>query len=380
MTRIRCTRSARWSRSSRWHSFRAGSVPFVSLSADDVVYQDAGAFVAGPAAATAWPGGLVVTFCGMTHYDAVVVGAGVIGLTTAISLAEAGLATRVVTAALPSDTTSVAAGAIWGPVLCGPPDQAREWARTGLEVLSALAAEPAAGVRMVSGCEVSVDPAEPPDWTGLLPALRLLGADELPSGFACGWRYTAPVVTMPLYLEYLRQRFETAGGRIEIAPVTSLARLLDAPAVVNCTGVGARDLVPDPAVVPVRGQVVVVKNPGIDEFYIDHTMHGTDYVYMFPHRDVVLLGGTAEEGAWDLPARSAISERILADCSTVFPRLRGAEVVAHRVGLRPYRPTVRLEAEQLDGGRVLWHNYGHGGGGVTLSWGCAREITDAVLA
>jgi len=316
----------------------------------------------------------------MTQYDAIVVGAGVIGLTTAISLAEAGLTTRVVTAAVGSDTTSVAAGAVWGPVLCGPPDQAREWARTGLEVLSALTVEPAAGVRMVSGREVSVDPAEPPGWTDLLPALRLLGADELPSGFACGWHYTAPVVTMPLYLEYLRQRLETAGGRIEIASVTSLAGLSDAPVVVNCTGVGARDLVPDPAVVPVRGQVVVVKNPGIDEFYIDHAMHGMNYVYVFPHGDVVLLGGTAEEGAWDLPARSAISERILADCSTIFPRLRGAEVVAYRVGLRPYRPTVRLEAEQLGGGRVLWHNYGHGGGGVTLSWGCAREITDAVLA
>jgi D-amino-acid oxidase len=316
----------------------------------------------------------------MTHYDAVVAGAGVVGLTTAISLAEAGLTTRVVTAALPSDTTSVAAGAIWGPVQCGPPDRAYEWSRTGLEVLSALTAEPAAGVRMVSGREVSADPAEPPAWADLLPGLRMCSPGELPTGFACGWRYTAPVVTMPLYLEYLRQRLEAAGGCIEIAPLTSLAGLSDAPVMVNCTGVGARDLVPDPAVVPIRGQVVVVKNPGIDEFYIDHTLHGTDYVYVFPHGEVVLLGGTAEEGAWDLPARSAISERILADCSAVFPRLRGAEVVAHRVGLRPYRPTVRLEAEELGDGRVLWHNYGHGGGGVTLSWGCAREITDAVLA
>jgi len=50
------------------------------------------------------------------------------------------------------------------------------------------------------------------------------------------------------------------------------------------------------------------------------------------------------------------------------------------VGLRPYRPSVRLEAEALPGGGVLWHNYGHGGAGVTLSWGCAREITSAVLA
>jgi D-amino-acid oxidase len=315
----------------------------------------------------------------MTHVDAIVVGAGVTGLTTAISLAEAGLKTRIRAASPPSLTTSVAAGAIWGPVLCGPPERTHEWARTGLEVLSALTDEPAAAVRMVSGREVSFDPAEPPAWTDLLPGLRMCSPGELPTGFACGWHYTAPVVTMPLYLEYLRQRFERAGGSIEIAPVMSLTDLPGAPIVVNCTGVGARELVPDPAVVPVRGQVVVVKNPGIDEFYIDHTLHGTHYVYLFPHDDVVLLGGTAEEGAWDLPARSDISERILADTSAAFPRLRGAEVVDHRVGLRPYRPSVRLEAEELPGGRVLWHNYGHGGGGVTLSWGCAREITGAVL-
>jgi D-amino-acid oxidase len=64
----------------------------------------------------------------------------------------------------------------------------------------------------------------------------------------------------------------------------------------------------------------------------------------------------------------------------VFPALRGARVITERVGLRPYRPEVRLEAGTLPGGRTLWHNYGHGGAGVTLSWGCAREITSAVRA
>jgi len=92
-----------------------------------------------------------------------------------------------------------------------------------------------------------------------------------------------------------------------------------------------------------------------------------------------LLGGTAEEGAWDMPPRPEVSARILRDTTAVFPQLSGADVVAERVGLRPYRPTVRLEAESLPGGRVLWHNYGHGGGGVSLSWGCARDLTDAVL-
>jgi D-amino-acid oxidase len=311
--------------------------------------------------------------------DAVVAGAGVVGLTTAISLAEAGLSTRIVTAALPPQTTSVAAGAIWGPVRCGPPDRTYEWARTGLAVLSELAGEPVAGIRQVSGMEVAAEPASPPYWTNLLPDLRLLDDSELPAGFTAGWHYTAPVVTMPLYLEYLRSRYEKLGGVVSVEPLTSLTAVADAPVVVNCTGIGARDLVPDPAVVPVRGQVVVVENPGIDEFYIDHTLDGDDYVYIFPHGDVVLLGGTAQEGNWDRQPRQDIAERIMRDCSAVHSRLRGARVVAERVGLRPCRPEVRLEAEALPGGRTLWHNYGHGGAGVTLSWGCAREITERVI-
>lgn len=315
---------------------------------------------------------------GMMHADAVVVGAGVAGLTTAISLAEAGVSTRIVTTGLGPGTTSAAAGAIWGPVRCGPPDRAREWSATGLKVLSSLIDEPAAGVRPVSGCEVAASQACPGDWLDLVPDMRLLGPSELPPGMACGWRYTAPVVTMPKYLDYLRARYEAGGGTIEVSRVTSLTAI-DAPVVVNCTGIGARDLVPDPSVYPVRGQVVVVENPGVREFYIDHTLHGADYVYIFPHDDVVLLGGTAEEGAWDLSPRPDVAERIVADSGRVDPRLRGARVVDQRVGLRPCRDEVRLEAEPLDGGRVLWHNYGHGGGGVTLSWGCAAEITEAVL-
>ena len=321
----------------------------------------------------------------MTAVDALVIGAGVAGLTTAISLAEAGLVTQVVTAQPPSRTTSAAAGAIWGPVRCGPPQRCLEWARTGLSVLSELAAEPTAGVRQVSGREVAAEPASPPQWLDLLPGgVRMCHAGELPEGFASGWSYTAPVVTMPVYLDYLLARFRACGGTVSVAAVSSLASadgpVADAPVVVNCSGIGARDLVPDPEVVPVRGQVVVLRNPGIEEFYIDHTLHGTDYVYLFPHGDLVLLGGTAEDGAWDLAARPAVTERIVRDCSAVFPRLREAEIVEHRVGLRPCRPSVRLDAADLGGGRVLWHNYGHGGGGVTLSWGCAREITEAVLA
>jgi D-amino-acid oxidase len=315
----------------------------------------------------------------VTDVDAVVVGAGVVGLTTAISLAEAGLSTRVVTAEPPPAATSAAAGAICGPVRCGPAERCVTWARTALEVLSGLAGDPDSGVHFVSGREVAAHHATPPDWLALLPGTRLLGAGDLPPGFVSGWAYTAPAMNMPVYLAYLLGRYTALGGVVAVERVASLASVA-APVVVNCTGIGARDLVPDASLVPVRGQVVIVANPGISEFYLDHGDDGADYLYLFPHGDVAVLGGTAYEGASDMAPRPEVTARILRECAAVFPSLRDAKIITERVGLRPVRPAVRLAAERLPGGRVLWHNYGHGGAGVTLSWGCAAEVTAGVLS
>ena len=311
--------------------------------------------------------------------DVLVIGAGVCGLTTGISLAEAGLGVTIRAAAPPERTTSVAAGAVWGVVRVGPPERALGWARTGLEVLSKLAAEPGTGVRMASGREVSRHLLEPYHWMTLLPGLRPCEPSELPDGFTSGWHYSAPLATMPVYLHYLRARFERAGGTLEVAGIGSLAELAGvAPVVVNCSGAGAHGLVPDPSVVPVRGQVVIAANPGIEEFFISRDAEPPWITYMFPHGEEVLLGGTNEEGAWDEEPNPATAERIVAQCAGIDPRLRGVSILGHRVGLRPYRPEVRLESEPLDSA-VLWHNYGHGGAGISLSWGCAAEVTAGIL-
>jgi D-amino-acid oxidase len=310
----------------------------------------------------------------MTSLDVLVVGAGVAGLTTAVCLAEAGQRVRIRTAVPPEDTTSAVAGALWEPYLVEAGGRVWGWCRTTLDALRALATEPGTGVRLVSGVEASRTPVDLPDWGDLVGLERW---HDLPAGYVAGWRFTAPMVDMPVYLGYLLGRFRAAGGDIEVRPVRSFAEAAEhADVVVNCAGMAARELVPDPELVPVRGQVVVVENPGIAEFFAS-TDTG-ELLYILPHPDRVILGGVAEPGAWSLDPDPDTARRILARCTAVEPRLAGARVLADRAGLRPVRPTIRVDSERLPGGATLLHKYGHGGAGITVSWGCARDVAALV--
>jgi len=313
--------------------------------------------------------------------DVLVVGAGVCGLTTAIRLAEAGLGVTIRASRLSPGITSVAAGALWGPHLVEHSERVTRWSLDTLDTLLDLAGQPGTGVRVAQGIEAARTPVEPPGWVTELPGFRRCGPGELPEGMVTGWQFRAPVVDMLVYLGYLLDRFTGAGGRLQVATVGSLAQAArDAAVVVNCTGAAAHHLVPDPTVRPVRGQAVVVANPGLTDFLVVPTEHGTEFSYLFPHQDTVVLGGTEQPGNWSLDPDPETSRRILARCAVLEPRLAGAPILAERVGLRPARPRVRLEAERPDGGGLILHNYGHGGAGVTLAWGCARDISGQVLA
>jgi D-amino-acid oxidase len=308
--------------------------------------------------------------------DVVVLGAGVIGLTTAIRAGEAGARVAVVTADDPAATTSVLATAMVGPTFGFNGPRASAWEAA---TVRAFLAEPAApGVHVTRGRFLARPPDLVPPGAEDLPGYGRCDAGELPAGFATGFWGEVPLVDMPRYLAHLVARCEALGATFERARLATLADAgRYASRIGNCAGLGARTLVPDDTVVAMRGPKIVVENPGLDTFAIVGPP-GPEGTSFHPHGDTVVLGGSATESDDTTPdpaEEAAIVER----CAAIEPRLRSVRVLEHRVGLRPARPDVRLEAEAAGDLRIV-HNYGHGGLGVTLSWACAAEAVGLLLS
>jgi D-amino-acid oxidase len=304
--------------------------------------------------------------------DVILVGCGVIGLTAAVRMWEAGLDVRIVTAALPLETTSSVAAALWYPYKAYPEDRMLFWGSRTFEVFEELSHVPESGVRMREGVELWHETVPDPWWASAVPGVRRCTKDELPPGYRDGHTFVAPVVEMPIYFRYLLDRFAGSGGHVERRAVSSLEEAGEERVVVNCAGLGARELVGDSSMEPIRGQIVRVRNPGLERFVLDEG-NPEGITYVVPRSEDCILGGTAEVGEWDTEPDPEIAADILRRCTALEPRLAGAEVLEHKAGLRPGRPEIRLELEDVAHGPPRIHNYGHGGSGVTLSWGCAEE-------
>ncbi|MBA3464966.1 MAG: FAD-binding oxidoreductase [Deltaproteobacteria bacterium] len=295
-----------------------------------------------------------------------VVGAGVIGLTTALALEEHGHTVRVVAAATGPQTTSDVAGAVWFPYRAGPPDKVAIWAGHTRGWLEQLSADPTTGIDLLIGYEITNDEGMDPPRPWWAAAIDVSRAPAPVTGSPLAWKFAAPRVEPSRFLPWLTARLRSP---IEIRAVTDL----DAEPgdlVINCAGLGARELAPDDLLYPLFGQIVLTAPGGVDlgVTVTDHRDPETIF-YVIPRRTELVLGGISRPWPPGLPPErdADVSRRILEQAAALG--IPVGETLRERVGLRPYRLEVRLERV----GRVI-HNYGHGGAGFTLCRGCAESV------
>lgn len=303
-----------------------------------------------------------------------IIGAGVSGLTCGVAFAERGYRTTIIAEETGLQTTSGAAGAIWFPYDAEPADLIAHWSLATFNVLREMAADATTGVSMIElRCFARNGELRLPDWAGSLGAKLLdSGAADFPACFTSGFALDVPLMDTAIYLEALTQRFAQAGGviRAGIRLQTAAKIPADHQLIINCSGVGARTLARDAEVEPHRGQVEIVpKLPLPYAVLCDEP----PLMYAFPRTNDCVFGGTNERSGDRTPCAEETTS-IVAECARVL-NFAPPPVLATRVGLRPFRRSgVRLELERLADGRSLIHNYGHGGSGFTLSWGCAEAV------
>jgi D-amino-acid oxidase len=310
----------------------------------------------------------------------VVVGAGVIGLSSALALEEAGHDVQVIAAAKGANTTSAAAGAIWYPFKVGPPEKASTWAGTTRRWLVNLASQhPDAGVDVLERTELS-DSDVRPWWANATPGLRRIDATPsrpLPNGAKYGWLFDAPRCDPPVFLPWLERQLKRPIRLERVNSLTDLLHQESADFVINSTGLGARSLANDTQLQAIYGQTVIVAPGAIN---IQHCMGDerdeSRMFYSIPRRAEVVLGGCAEPGPDDRETTTtrAMTDSILSRAAAMG--LEPGEVLRESAGLRPYRPTVRLERDPAN--PKIIHNYGHGGAGYTLCRGCAEEVVSSL--
>lgn len=297
-----------------------------------------------------------------------IIGAGITGLTTAIVLQDAGFSVRIITKDLPHHTTSVKAAAVWFPFHVHPLKKVIQWSIISYHKYKQLATIANTGVTIQDFTSLLIDDSIP-DWISAMPkgTTRKIRPNELPENYKYGYISSVPIIDAPVHLNYLMHRFEDNGGIIDIQTVDDLAALAKEQIVINCTGLAARELVDDTLLYPIRGQLVHIKKQNnIASISDDDGPNALSYII---HRsNVTVLGGTLEPVEEAVTQPEAI-EAIVKRCQQIEPNLKEVDILKIDAGLRPARPSVRLERA----GNII-HNYGHGGGGYTVSWGCAQEV------
>jgi D-amino-acid oxidase len=253
-----------------------------------------------------------------------VLGAGVMALTTARLVQEAGFAVTLYAKALPPDTTSNIAGGQWSPFGHYRDDMVTpQWRAQFAAALDyswrrfQLMTGDDYGVRWLP---TYVDaPADGDDGPSPLdayhPGRRVLTAAEHPFALERVVRFDTMYVETGRFLRQLTRDVQIAGGTIRVREFATPAELAALPEslIFNCTGLGAGALFGDAGIQPIRGQLAIL----LPQPEVRYAFTG-EAGYMFPRADGIVLGGTFERGIWETTPEPAAIARILASHQRLF--------------------------------------------------------------
>ena len=306
-----------------------------------------------------------------------VIGSGVIGLSAAHELAAAGHRVTVAYDQELHECVSSVAAAIWFPYHSESSPAADQLLARSLARFEQLSEHPETGIDLRRGLNVDHLPGADRSWTRIVSGTEEAAAEDLPAGAHAGVWATVPIITMSTYLGWLRSQVQALGVKFVKRTVADLAELKDeADLVVLAAGLRGGELLgDDETVYPIRGQVVRLANTKNLTQWLCDDDYPQGVSYIIPRREDIIVGGTDTANDWNREVEPQTSTDILARAAKLVPELEGLEVLEHKVGLRPARDTIRLE-------HVAGHPlpviaaYGHGGAGVTLSWGTAQRVLD----
>lgn len=315
-----------------------------------------------------------------------VIGAGIVGLTTAVNVQEMVPNAQVTILAdkFGNDTTSAGAGGIYRPtahLIKGVSvETIREWVTDSWNYFTSLAMSPLGketGHTLVPGYVLSDDAEYVKNalYQDIVFNFRILTPEELRRlnfNFKYGCFFTTVITQTKKFMPWLMTRFKQRGGKVEFRTVGNFEELADYDIVINCSALGSQKIIPDESMYPVKGQLVHVKAPWIKCFVYCDSQNPT---YFIPHDDYIVVGGTREKGNYQLDVSNNVQEDILRRASDILPQIKQGTVVGNWAGLRPSRDPLRLEKELMfvNGKKLrVVHNYGHGANGVSLSWGTAK--------
>jgi D-amino-acid oxidase len=330
-----------------------------------------------------------------------VVGGGVVGLTCANELAKA-FDVRVVADKFGVETDSINATAIWHVYLVPETTQVLKWAERTLARFLEIGKDHAtAAIELVEGVELfRRGIGTRPSWAHIPPIFEFLSEGDLKkynqlddefltekekvslleNPVLWGYRIQAPAVSMDRYLAWLEKTARDAHVAFVRRRLVSLNELAsDCDAIVNCSGFGARELVGDTNFVVYKGQYFILKgDASAPRDYVGDDDHPGGMAYMIPRCGEVLIGGCAEQGVENRDLTLSF-EDVIRRAGLYVPWLRtrkpSDQARAPVVGIRPSRENgVRLEIDRTSYGVPVIHNYGHGGSGFSLSWGCAESV------